>query len=100
MGTQIEELNIELNPELKPRGSFQFTTLDSILISDEEMENAELLSIEKKIYHCSSKLNEERYISDLEGHPILKGYYQSYVNHIPVSINPDILWMLIIQARI
>ena len=98
MDHKIEELNIELYPELKQRGSFEFTTLDSILISDEEIENAQILSMEKKIYYCSSKLNEVKYISNLEGHPILKGYYQSYVNHMPVSVNPDVLWMLIIQG--
>lgn len=98
MEAKIEELKIELNPELKPRGSFKFTTLDSIIISDEDKENARYLSTRKKIYFCSSKLNEPKYISNLEGHPILKGYYQSYVNHMPVSINPDILWMLIVQG--
>ena len=98
MEAKIEELKIELNPELKPRGSFKFTTLDSIIISVEDKENARYLSTEKKIYFCSSKLNEPKYISNLEGHPILKGYYQSYVNHMPVSINPDILWMLIVQG--
>ena len=98
MEAKIEELKIELNPELKPRGSFKFTTLDSIIISDEDKENARYLSTRKKIYLCSSKLNEPKYISNLEGHPILKGYYQSYVNHMPVSINPDILWMLIVQG--
>ena len=98
MEAKIEELKIELNPELKPRGSFKFTTLDSIIISDEDKENARFLSTRKKIYFCSSKLNEPKYISNLEGHPILKGYYQSYVNHMPVSINPDILWMLIVQG--
>ena len=98
MEAKIEELKIELNPELKPRGSFKFTTLDSIIISDEDKENARYLSTRKKIYFCSSKLNEPKYISNLEGHPILKGYYQSYVNHMPVSINPDIFWMLIVQG--
>ena len=98
MEAKIEELKIELNPELKPRGSFKFTTLDSIIISDEDKENARYLSTKKKIYFCSSKLNEPKYISNLEGHPILKGYYQSYANHMPVSINPDILWMLIVQG--
>jgi hypothetical protein len=48
MDHKIEELNIELYPELKQRGSFEFTTLDSILISDEEIENAQILSMEKK----------------------------------------------------
>ena len=98
MEAKIEELKIELNPELKPRGSFEFTTLDSNIISKEDIENAEILSTEKKIYYCSSKLNEAKYISNLEGHPVLKGYYQSYVNHMPVSINGDILWMLIVQG--
>ena len=98
MEAKIEELKIELNPELKPRGSFEFTTLDSNIISKEDIENAKILSTEKKIYYCSSKLNEAKYISNLEGHPVLKGYYQSYVNHMPVSINADILWMLIVQG--
>ena len=98
MEQKVEELNIELYPELKPRGKFEFATLNSMLISEEEMENAKILSIKKKIYHCSSKLNEAKFISNLNGHPILEGYYQSYVNHIPVSVNPDTLWMLIVQG--
>ena len=96
MEHEIEEQKIELNPELKQRGSLEFTSLDSYLISDEDKENAKVLSMEKKIYHCSSKLNEAKYISGLRGHPIIEGYYQSYAKHIPVSISPDILWMLII----
>ena len=98
MEQKIEELNIELYPELKQRCKFEFASLDSMLISTEEMENAELLSIKKKIYYCSSKLHEAKFISNLDGHPILKGYYQSYVNHVPVTVNPDTLWMLIIQG--
>ena len=98
MESKIEELHIEIYPELKPRGSFEFTTLNSVIISEEDKENAELLSTKKTIYYCSSKLDEAKYISNLEGHPILKGYYRSYVNHMPVSVNPDILWMLIVQG--
>ena len=98
MEQKVEELNIELYPELKQRGKFEFASLDSMLISTEEMENAELLSIKKKIYYCSSKLHEAKFISNLDGHPILKGYYQSYVNHVPVTVNPDTLWMLIVQG--
>ena len=98
MEQKVEELNIELYPELKQRGKFEFASLDSMLISEEEMENAELLSIKKKIYYCSSELHEAKFISNLDGHPILKGYYQSYVNHVPVTVNPDTLWMLIVQG--
>lgn len=98
MEHEIEEQKIELNPELKQRGLFEFTSLDSYLISDEDYENAEALSMEKKIYHCSSKLDEAIYVSGLRGHPILEGYYQSYAKHIPVTVSPDILWMLIVQG--
>ena len=95
---EIEEQKIELNPELKQRGLFEFTSLDSYLISDEDYESAKALSMEKKIYHCSSKLDEAIYVSGLRGHPILEGYYQSYAKHIPVTVSPDILWMLIVQG--
>ena len=98
MEHEIEEQKIELNPELKQRGLFEFTSLDSYLISDEDYENAKALSMEKKIYHCSSKLDEAIYVSGLQGHPILEGYYQSYAKHIPVTVSPDILWMLIVQG--
>ena len=40
MANEIEEQKIELNPELKQRGSFEFTSLDSYLISEEDYENA------------------------------------------------------------
>ena len=36
MEHEIEEQKIELNPELKQRGLFEFTSLDSYLISDED----------------------------------------------------------------
>jgi hypothetical protein len=98
MAHEIEEQKIDLNPELKPRGSFKFTSLDSYLISDEDKEYAKVLSMEKKIYHCSSQLKEAKFISGLQGHPILEGYYQSYAKHIPVTVSPDILWMLIVQG--
>ena len=72
MEQKVEELNIELYPELKQRGKFEFASLDSMLISTEEMENVELLSIKKKIYYCSSELHEAKFISNLEWHRILK----------------------------
>ena len=34
----------------------------------------------------------------LEGLPTLQGYYKAYVNHIPICITPDILWMLVVQG--
>ena len=98
METKPEQMKIELYPELKPRGHFSFSPLEDIVFSSEDEENASLLSIQNKVYHCSSKLNESKYISNLKGHPILVGFYLAYVRHTPVSITPDLLWTLIVQG--
>ena len=42
--------------------------------------------MEKKIYHCSSDIKSPIFVDGLDGLPILKGYYQAYVYHIPICI--------------
>ena len=49
MESRIEEIRIEINKNLRPRSEFQFDSLQSILSNDE---NAIILSVDKKIYHC------------------------------------------------
>jgi hypothetical protein len=95
MESKIEEIKIEINKDLKPRADFHFDSLQSILSTDV---NAAILSTEKKIYHCSSDLRAKKYVLGLQGLTVLQGYYKAYVNHIPICITPDILWMLIIQG--
>lgn len=95
--SKIETLNIELNPELKERGSLKFTNLRPIFESDEQ-KGAVMFKIKKVIYYCSSDLDENKFISGLDKRPIIYGYYRAYVNHMPVSISPDILWTLIVQG--
>ena len=95
MESKIEEIKIEINKDLKPRAKLDFDSLQSILSTDI---NAAILSEEKKIYHCSSDLRAKKYVLGLQGLTVLQGYYKAYVNHIPICITPDILWMLIIQG--
>lgn len=95
MESKIEEIKIEINKDLKPRAKFEFDSLQSIFSTDI---NAAILSTEKKIYHCSSDLRAKKYVLGLQGLTVLQGYYKAYVNHIPICITPDILWMLIIQG--
>ena len=95
MESKIEEIKIEINKGLKQRGEFNFVDLQSNLRCDAY---AKILSVEKKIYHCSSDLTSKKYVEGLDGLAVLKGYYLAYVKHIPICITPDILWMLIIQG--
>lgn len=97
MKSEIEEINIELNPKLKQRGALEFTSLRPIFLLDDRYTSL-LLKTPKTIYHCSSNLDEAKFISGLEKHPIIEGYYKAYADHIPISLNADILWNLIVQG--
>ena len=95
MESKTEEIKIVLNENLQPRFKFNFSNLESIFSVDE---NAAILGIKKKIYHCSSDIKSNKYIDELDGLNVIKGYYKAYVNHIPICVTPDILWMLIVQG--
>lgn len=86
MNSKIEELDIQINSGLKPKRK-----MDTISLSEN------LSASNKKIYYCSSNLST-KVINKLESNPVLQGYYLAYVNHCPICITPDILWMLIIQG--
>jgi hypothetical protein len=84
MESKTEEIKIVLNEKLQPRFKFNFSNLESILSVDE---NAAILGIKKKIYHCSSDIKSNKYIDELDGLNVIKGYYKAYVNHIPNMCN-------------
>ena len=91
----IEEINIEINKDLKQRENFAFVPFESTLTADLFEQR---FNVKKKIYYCSSDIKSPIFVDGLDGLPILKGYYQAYVYHIPICITPDILWMLFIQG--
>ena len=74
MESKIEEIKIEINKNLEPRSDFEFSSLQSILSNDI---NEKIIKQEKKIYHCSSDLNANKYVEGLDGLITLKGYYKA-----------------------
>ena len=51
-----------------------------------------------KIYYSSIPLSEN--IKTFKDHPVLFGYYKAWVDHCPISISPNIIWQLILNAII
>lgn len=47
---------------------------------------------------ASSIKPEDKLILDYNEHPVLMGFVDAYRNHRPVTISPDIIWLLILQA--
>ena len=77
------ELKIEIFPENKPRYEFvkkpvrKLITKDTIGYSFDI--NRSLAFINKNV-------------------PLLNGFFQAHINHYPIRIRPDDIWLLIIQA--
>ena len=92
MNSKTEELYIEINRGLKPKEKLKTASLSAILSKSAILSNSST-----KIYCCSSNLSD-KLIEGTDFNPVLKGYYKAYVNHCPICITPDILWMLIIQG--
>ncbi|WP_316750791.1 DUF4419 domain-containing protein [Pedobacter gandavensis] len=44
------------------------------------------------------KISDMDNLVDFGTHPVMVGYLQSYQNHYPVTISPDIAWLLICQG--
>ena len=86
MDSKIEEIDIQINPDLKPKGKIEKARLSEIL--------SKFCS---KIFCCSSDLST-KIIKENASNPVLRGYYKAYVNHCPICITPDILWMLVVHG--
>ena len=77
------ELKIEIFPENKPRYEFikepvkKLITEDTIGYSFDK--NRNLAFINKNV-------------------PLLNGFFQAHINHYPIRIRPDDIWLLIVQA--
>ena len=77
------ELKIILYPEKQPRNKFQKEPIKKI--------------ISKDVLHHS--LDENRKLAFLgENIPLLSGFYTAHINHYPIRIKPDDIWLLIVQA--
>ena len=81
---QVEELIINLHSNIQPRETYTFKSLLSNF-------NEHQINVHK----CSMNLYKDIKMVD---HPVLTGYYLAFLDHYPVVLSPDILWMLILQG--
>ena len=63
-----------------------------------DLSNISLLPKKSKIYYSSIPLSKN--IKTFKDHPVLFGYYKAWVDHCPISISPNIIWQLILNAII
>ena len=55
----------------------------------------EMLSNNNPIYHTSENMSEKLYTNN---HSVIMGYFEAYEKHCPMTITPDIIWLLISQG--
>ena len=63
-----------------------------------DLSNESFLTKKSKIYYSSIPLYEK--VKTFKDHPVLFGYYKAWVDHCPISISPNIIWQLILNAII
>ncbi len=81
---QVEELKINLHSNIQPRKTYDF----KILLFN-------FMEHQINVHKCSMPLIEKIMMVN---HPVLTGYYLAFLDHYPVVLSPDILWMLILQG--
>ena len=81
--SNVNELKIELYPENKPRNTFDRESLNNLIT---EKTIAYSFDINKKLGFINTNV------------PLLNGFYQAHINHYPIRIKPDDIWLLIVQA--
>ena len=77
------ELKIILYPEKQPRYQFKKEPIQKI--------------ISKDVLHHSLEPNKRLAFLD-QNAPLLSGFYTAHINHYPIRIKPDDIWLLIVQA--
>ena len=80
----VEELKINLHSNISQRKVFHLKTLEK---------NFKDLNI--SLYRCSMDLKKKIKMTE---HPVLTAYYTAFLEHYPVIVSPDILWMLILEG--
>ena len=85
----VESITIPVEPEKK--------NLSKIKINPIPECDSTLKSIYGDYIFSSLKL-DQKIILDHKKHPVFEGFVWAYKNHRPITISPDIFWLLIIQA--
>ena len=77
------DLKINLYPSKKPRYEFERSPLKNLIEKD-------------TLGYSFDKSKKLAYVNS--GTPVLDGFYIAHSNHYPIRINPDHIWLLIVQA--
>ena len=77
------ELKIELFPENKKRNDLLKEPLSFLIDKDTSKYSFDL---NRKLTFINSNV------------PLLNGFYYAHINHLPIRIKPDDIWLLIVQA--
>ena len=75
------ELKIEIFPENKPRYEFKKEPVKNLVTED-------TIGYSFDINRNLAFINENV--------PLLNGFFQAHINHYPISIKPDDIWLLIV----
>jgi len=76
-------LKIEIFPENKPRYEFIKEPVEKLITED-------------TIGYSFDKNRNLAFIN--ENVPLLNGFFQAHINHYPIRIRPDDIWLLIVQG--
>ena len=85
----IESITIPVEPEVE--------NLSKIHVEPISKCDSILKGIHGQIMFSSLKPNQ-KIILEYEKHPVFDGFVSAYKDHRPITISPDIIWLLIIQA--
>ena len=78
-----KELKIELYPENQPRNDFKKEPLKNLITDDT----------------LGYSFDKEKDLAFIDTNvPLLNGFYLAHINHYPIRIKPDDIWLLIVQA--
>jgi hypothetical protein len=80
---QTNDLKIELYPQNSPRGTFEKKEISKIIGDD---------------IFCHSLDETKKLGYDCYNAPVLRSFYEAHINHFPIRIKPDDIWLLIVQA--
>ena len=84
-----ESITIPLETDKKNMSMLDIKSVSESTSSIEEMYG--------KIISMSMK-PEEKIVFDYKNHSVYQGFIDAYKNHRPITISPDIIWLLIVQG--
>ena len=82
-GNKNNDLVILLYPENPPRDIFEKEPISKIITKD-------------VLHHSLDKNQNLAFLG--KNAPVLNGFYTAHINHYPIRIKPDDIWLLIVQA--